>query len=292
MVIDFRVRPPFQSFRETGLFKAWNNPPKSGAFHLMAEGREPVPSAKTGDYGQFIAELDEAGVDLGVIVGRYTKTDSVGSGTVTPEEILDFMNLYPGRFVGIPALDPTAPDAIQQIKRMKALGMKGICVEPFWLDKCYRVNDPSLMDFYRAVDSEGLILMITLNWLCGEDTSWNDPKNIEDIAKECPNIPIVVPHSCYPKLVEFMGIQVRYKNVYSLPDSYFYFPFINTVEDQIIMYNHMLQDQVLYASSYPIRGFSQALRESLARDWLPIPREKFLWKNAARLLDLKLTVGI
>ena len=182
MIIDFRIRPPFKSFRETGLFKAWNNPPSSGAFALMAEGREPVISAKTGDYGQFMAELDEAGIDLGVIVGRFTKTDSVGSGNVTPEEILDFMNLYPGRFMGMPALDPTAPDALAQVRRMKSLGMKGICVEPFWLDKCYRVNDPCLMDFYRAVEEEKMTLVITLNWLCGNDTSWNEPKDIEDIA--------------------------------------------------------------------------------------------------------------
>ena len=290
MIIDFRVRPPFKSFRETGLFKAWISPPP-GPFTLMSEGREYVPSVGTRDSGQCRAERDAAGVHLGVIVGRVTKTTSVGSGNVTPEEILDFMNLYPGRFVGMPALDPTAPDAFAQIRRMKSLGMKGICVEPFWLDKCYRVNDPSLMDFYRAVAAEGLILVITLNWLCGEDTSWNDPKDIEDIAIACPDMPIVVPHSCYPKLVEFMGICVRYKNIYSLPDSYFYFPFINTVDDQIMMYNHMLQDQVLYASSYPIRGLSQALRESLDRPWLPIPREKFLWKNAARLLHLKLSIG-
>lgn len=286
MIIDFRIRPPFKSFRETGLFKTWNNPPSSGAFALMAEGREPVISAKTGDYGQFMAELDEAGIDLGVIVGRFTKTDSVGSGNVTPEEILDFMNLYPGRFMGMPALDPTAPDALSQIRRMKSLGMKGICVEPFWLDKCYRVNDPCLMDFYRAVEAENLTLVITLNWLCGNDTSWNEPKDIEDIAIACPNLNIVVPHSCYPKLVEFMAIMVRYPNIYSLPDSYFYFPFINTVDDQILMYNHMLQDQVLFASSYPIRGVGQALRESLDRPWMPVPKEKFLWKNAAKLLGI------
>ena len=284
MIIDFRVRPPLPSFRATGLFKGWLNP--TGAFVGMSEGREPIPSMLTGDYGLFMAEMDEAGIDLGVIVGRSTKTNTVGSGSVTAEEILEFMNRYPGRFLGMPGIDPAEDDAIAKVSRYKKLGMKGICVEPFWSTECLYVNDPSLFPLYEAIEGEGLILVLTLNWLAGKDTSWNNPQHIEDIAIRCPNLNIVVPHSCYPKLVEFMGICTRYPNVYSLPDSYFYFPFINTVDEQIMMYNHMLQDQVLYASSYPIRSLSQALRESLARPWLPEPKEKFLWKNAARLLNV------
>lgn len=284
MIIDFRIRPPLPGFLESSLYTNWGNP--RGLFLSMAEGREPVPAMHLG-INAFLEEFDNSGIDMGVIIGRVSGSSGQKKGAVTVEEIADFMELRPGRFRGISAIDAAAPDAVQQVRRAKAMGMSGVCAEPFWGDNGLRVNAPQLMDAYHAAEEEGLILVLTLNFICGNTTAFNQPRDIEDVAVACPKLKIVVPHACYPKMNEFMAIVARYPGrIYTLPDCYFYFPFINTVHDQITMYNHMLQDQVIYGSAYPIRSLKQALRESLDRPWLPEPKEKFLWKNAATLLGL------
>ncbi len=51
--------------------------------------------------------------------------------------------------------------------------------------------------------------------------------------------------------------------------------------------NSLLQDRILYASRWPLLPFDLAMRELKELPLKPEVREKWLWRNAARLLDLK-----
>ena len=283
MIIDFRMRMPSPGYLASSAFEVWRS--TKSRYGSMSEGRRPVPSMDAGDMDLFVAEMDEAGIDLGVLIGRKTKTAVRGRGNVPVEEMLTIMNRYPGRFEGMAAVDPLDPAPCTEIRRIKAAGMIGVCMEPFWSSESLYLNDERLLPVYQAIEAEGLLFSTTLNWMCGPNTSWNEPEHLEQIALWCPNLPILVVHACYPRTDELMAVAARHPNIYLIPDCYLYFPFLNTTEDQMMMYNHMLKNQVLFGSSYPIRGLGQALEESIARPWLPEARELFLWQNAARLLE-------
>ncbi len=241
-----------------------------------------------GDMDAFVREMDESGIDIAVIIGRMSKSNDKGSGNITADELNEVCQRYPGRFIGMPALDPQDEDAFEQIDHALELGMPAICMEPYWCQTPMNLNDKRLFPIYEYLQEKHMLFNTTLNFNCGYHSSTNDPFHLEQVAAAFPDLPILVTHACWPRGVELMAIAVRYPNIYLVPESYVYFPFANTVKDQMIMYNHMLQDQVLFGSSYPIRGFKQSLEHSLALEWLPGPKEKFLWKNAARLLHLKL----
>ncbi len=287
MIIDFRVRPPIESYLRSGAFEVWENP--NSPYRNQWEGRIKTPSMD-GDMDLFVKEMTDAGIDISVIIGRMTKVHDKGRGNVTADDLLSIMKKYPGRFAGMPAVDPLASDAMEQIERAAAMGMVGICIEPFWSSEPLFLNDSRLFPLYKKIESLGLLFTTTLNFNCGESTKWNSPYHVEQIAMACPAMPILITHACWPLLTELMAIAVRYPNIYLIPDCYFYFPFINTAKEQRIMYNHMLQDQVLFGSSYPIRGFGQAVELSLEQgQWLPGPKEKFFWKNGAKLLHLQIS---
>ncbi len=240
-----------------------------------------------GDMDAFVREMEEAGIDISVIIGRMTKVQDKGRGNVTADDLDAIIRKYPGKFAGMPAVDPLDPDAMEQIERAADMGMAGICIEPFWSSEHMFLNDSRLFPLYKKIESLGLLFTTTLNFNCGDSTKWNSPYHVEQIAMACPDMPLLITHACWPRLTELMAIAVRYPNVYLIPDCYFYFPFIDTAKEQRIMYNHMLQNQVLFGSSYPIRGFKQSVELSLEQgQWLPEPKEKFFWKNGARLLHL------
>lgn len=288
MIIDCRVRPPIPSYLSSGAFHVWTDPELG--YKCQWEGRRVDPSMQ-GDMTAFVNEMDACGIELALIMGRMSKSNDKGSGNITAQELEEVCQRFPGRFLAIPGLDPQDADAREQIDSFCAMGMPGICLEPYWCRDPMNLNDRRLFPVYEQLEQKGMLLNTTLNFNCGYHSSTNDPFHIEEIAKNFPRLPILVTHACWPRVVEMMAIAVRYPNIYLIPESYLYFPFVNTVKDQMIMYNHMLQDQVLFASSYPIRGLAQSLEESLALGWRPEVLEKFLWRNAARLLRLELTAA-
>jgi len=288
MVIDFFIQPAIKGFSDSNFFSDWNIPKRLHS-SLLHEGN--AQSSTLQNVEALIGELDGNNIDIGVIIDKQEPhnkdyTDSLGR----MEKLAEFINAYPNRLRAIPIINISAPEAKKHIIMARQMGMTGVRVDPFWGTGGYPLNAPQFLDIYKTIEEKNLILVVPMCFMSGKSTSQNQPQAIEDIAISCPNLKIVVLYSCYPKLNEFMAMIARYPNrIYSLPSFYFYYPCINTVQDQTIMYNHMLQDQVLYGSSYPIISLSNALKESINRKWLQEPKEKFLYKNAAKLLQLPIT---
>ena len=290
MIIDFRLRPPLPAYRDSYAFTIWHTP--TPPYHRQWEGRRPVPSSVSGDMDEFVREMRSAGINYGVLIARTTKPAPQGREkemNVGIDDLLGIIRAYPGLFTGVAAVDPLDPMAEKEIVRARESGLAGICIEPTRSAECLRLNDPRIMHVYKNVEESGLFLLTTLGFNTGKDTSWNDVSYVEEICMACPNMPFVITHACWPHVVDLAAVAMRNPNLYLVPDCYFYFPFISTSQEQIQLYNHLLQDQVLFGSSYPIRGFQQSVEESLALPWLDEAREKFLWKNAARLLHLTIS---
>src|SRR5688572_20415439 len=118
-VIDFRLRPPLLGFKDLIMYSQGERRDRLTRQH----GMEPAPSAQQQSMELLLKEMDEAGVTLGVVMGRF----SGGMGSISNQDVAKIVRDYPGRFVGVGSVDPTSRKAaIRQIEEAVALGLKGI----------------------------------------------------------------------------------------------------------------------------------------------------------------------
>ena len=123
MVIDFRLRPPLHGFLGTLMYAAGER--RDGFTRTV--GFEPSPAAQRQDMGLLLAEMDAAGVDRGVVVGRLAGT----LGSVANEDVAAIVADHAPRFIGAASIDPTArKGACDTITRCVAQGFKAINIEP------------------------------------------------------------------------------------------------------------------------------------------------------------------
>ena len=124
-VIDFRVRPPFNSFSNLTIFNA-----RLAAHNRPASWVGPVPeSVLQRSMDLFLAELDAAGVQRAVVWGRAVKDPNAST---TLEDVADLVKRYPTRFLGfggirIPNNPVESEIAVSETeKALVNLGLSGI----------------------------------------------------------------------------------------------------------------------------------------------------------------------
>ena len=287
MLIDFRVRPPFKSFLKLDIFAnaSWRNHEQKG----NRSRREWCASFEKPCMEAFMDEFEANGTTLGVVMGRRNiGGGTFGQGNVTPEDLYELMNAYPGKFVGMGGFDVAQPDLLKDVEHsVKELGMRGVCIEPTWSDKIYYADDPFLFDLYQCCDELNVPVCITMSFRQGPSIKYADPMQIEGVARKFPNLKIIIPHAGWPFFINSMAIQAAYPNVYMIPDVYLYPEFMPLREDYVRFSNVATPGQVLYASSYPVRSMGQALRLWRQMAWFADTLEKTLYGNAAKLLGLE-----
>lgn len=284
MAIDFRVRPPYGVSLNQCLFQGQLPSPDRASEGPFSIGRRRIPSAVEGSMDLLIQEMNIAGIDVGVLMGRQTHNPVYGSSDTN--ELFELAEKYSGRFVVFAGISPEDEDWREQMDAAAARGAKGIGVDPGWYVNPMRLDDDRMMPVYEYCCEKGLILSATSSIYLGSDVSFSDPAAIHRIAVRFPRLKIVVPHACFPHTPQILGVAMVCPNVYLMPDCYFYnkhMPLADAIADAA---NGYLMHQLLFASSYPVSGFQQAVEGWAAR---PLSREALLHSmhyNAARLLGL------
>lgn len=283
MVIDFRVRPPFKSFLGLKLFRPRSAHPDPVTMSGLLLGIEPCESFSQQSMDLFLAEMDEAGIDMSVIMGRHAPASF---GVTSNEDVAELVRMHPSRFVGFGgAGGPDIDAVIATVDTIRDLGLRGVAMDNGnW--GCYD-DDEKLFPVYRRVEEHGLILSLTSSIFIGSDMSYCMPIHIQRVAKAFPGLKIVVPHGGWPWTTEMCAVAFQCPNVYLAPDFYMYLPCIPGAEQFLRAANSYLSHRLLYSSSYPIRPLGQSLRQFKGLDFSD---ERILGQclgaNAKRLLGL------
>lgn len=284
MIIDFRIRPPFKEFLSMGPFDV-----RASGFDPQYPGQMygyiPPRSVTTRALSVFMDEMDAAGIDYAVVCGRAsTSSSSFSKGYVGPDVLYELVNLYKGRLFGVAALDALDPMAPKIAERsVRELGMRGISIEPGWCSEPCYCDDPRLEPIYETAESLGIFVMITMSYLIGSDLSYSDPMRLEHVVSRHKGTAFLVPHACWPHYSSMAAVSFKYPNLYWVPDFFFYLPFMPSV-DVMPAFNTALKRQVLFASSYPVRGLEEAVRLWKEKAWDEEALQLSLYGNAARLL--------
>jgi predicted TIM-barrel fold metal-dependent hydrolase len=227
---------------------------------------------------QFVEQLDEAGVEWGIIDG--------GSHEKTAEIVAQF----PKKFIGVAVVNPhDGMKAVRELERaVKELGLKCLYATPFRFG--IRANDKKFYPLYaKAVELNiPVFIYATMTYRTDFPMDIGHPVNIDEVAMDFPEMKIVAGLGGWPWVPEMVGVARRHQNVYISTAGHRpkYFAVPGSGWEMLMQFgNTLLQDKVVFASSWWTYGLSikQVIQEMRALPLKETVKEKWLYENAARL---------
>ena len=284
-VIDFRVRPPFNSFSNLTIFNA-----RLTAHNRPASWVGPVAESVTQrSMDLFLSELDEAGVQRAVVWGRAVR-DIKASTTL--EDVAELVKRYPARFLGfggirIPNDGTEAQIAVAETERaLTELGLSGITLEPgFALSPTLGPDDPNLYSVYERCQALNGVLALTISVRAGTAMRFSNPEAVDSVAHRFPKLKIVIGHSCWPWVAQAIGVAYRNSNVYLHPD--FYGLGCAGHQQWVEAANTLLGEQIIFGSAYPLAAVKPMIDGYRRLGFREEVLENVMYRNAARLLGLE-----
>lgn len=278
MIIDFRLRPPFNGFLDTLM---WDVPRTKNV--NVRRGYTPTESICTRSIDALLREMDEAGITMGVAAGRDARSVI---GGVENSDLLALQRAHPGKFIACPSVNTADPKAaVDEIGRYALeFDVKGIVVEPGVAPQPLYPTDPSLFPIYEQCAAHNKPVLIMGGGNAGPDISYSDPVHLDRLAAKFPKVNFVATHGGWPFVQQMVGVAFRRPNVFVCPDMYL----LNSpgCQDYVAAANEYMQDQFLFATSYPFSPLKEYLDGFLALPWKPQVVDKLLYKNAQRVLGL------
>ncbi len=142
-------------------------------------GQAPPPYTPF-DPNRILDRMDAAGVDMAMVCSLAQRIEN--------DFIAGLVEKHPDRFIGFGQVMPQADDALDEIARMKDLGISGLKLHPSMHG--YHVADHGLLDpvFEKCAE---LGMPVLINAL---DDAFCAPLAIEEIAKGHPTVPTIIAH--------------------------------------------------------------------------------------------------
>jgi len=282
MIIDFHFHPfckeaTWQDLDQVAEAMWGLNPNQKKRMRVMLQNL-----ANKYSINNYIELMDKFEIEKAIIVSFNIKT-AYGVCLVTNDDIANFVDKYPERFIGFAGIDPPSPEAIEQVEyALESLELKGIKLVPpvqkFNLeDKIYDPLWEKILEYNTPLWIHGGHQVST----AGSDAKLGHPMRIDDLAMRYPEMTIIVGHMGTPWFWDTYSVVIRHPNVYvdisAHPELYQYFPWDAYT-------NSNIEDKVLFASDHPLCHWNQIIPSV---DKLPISesfKTKILYKNAIKLL--------
>ncbi len=278
-VIDFRFRPNTQ--------QTISGIQNSKMFKGLCESID-FSKMKPQTVEEVVADLDTHGVVRAVITGRDCET-TYGAKS-NNESVIEFVKKFPNKFFGFIGLDPhKGMQAVYELRSaIQDLGLHGAAIDPY-LAQIY-ANDAKYYPIYAKCCELDVPLVFTTGpatLVPGAIIDHVAPRYIDFVARDFPDLKIVISHGGYPWVNEAIIVAQRNRNVYIDLSEYEFSPM---AEAYVQAANTMIPDKILYASAHPFVDFREALATYRQLPFKADVLQKIMHDNAARLLGLKVDV--
>lgn len=289
-IIDFRLRPP------TGPYRTFFTPNVVGGVNRIfgqtvprsyTISTEPWPHAEDRAIRALIAEMDTAGVRLGVMNGRHSvnrpvpvhiEDGDLAALTVRTEQ----------RVVGLAGIDFDKPmnEILAALDTaVKELKLVGFCMEPGLARTPMYADDEKLFPLYERIAELKVPMLFMTGPLAGPDISHTDPVRFDRVARRYGTMPVVLGHGCYPYVNEAIALAYKSEvtglmNVFVSPDVYMFAPGGKAYAQAV----DWLPNRMVFASAYSFMGVEEAVRESLKLEVGEDALDCYMYRNAEALL--------
>jgi predicted TIM-barrel fold metal-dependent hydrolase len=245
------------------------------------------PKAKIATADELIASMDEAGVDISVILNIGWTTHELCRET--NDYIIESVARYPRRLVGFGAVLPQSPQATAEIERCAKAGLRGVGEMRPEIQLFDLTDEVTMAPFVAALKRHKLILLTHASEPVGHNYPGKGaitPALLYPFITRFPELTIVCAHwggglpfyALMPEVKKAMA-NVSFDTAAS--------PFLYTPE----VYNQVIPlvgaERILFGSDYPLLAPSRLLKEIKALD---LPKEinnLILSGNARRLLGIR-----
>ncbi|MGH7784269.1 MAG: amidohydrolase family protein, partial [Candidatus Binatia bacterium] len=205
------------------------------------------------------------------------------------EMVSDVIKKYPQRFRGLAGIDPNeGMDGVRKLEyAIRELGFIGAHLYPHWFElapdhrkyypfyaKCVELNVPIQMQVGHCL-------------LYSKERplkSVGRPITLDTIACDFPELKLIGIHTGWPWVEEMISVAWKHPNVYIGTDAYapkYWKP------ELIHFIDSWGQTKVLFGTDFPVIEFRRATAEVDELNFKAASKEHLMWKNAARVYDLK-----
>jgi predicted TIM-barrel fold metal-dependent hydrolase len=246
------------------------------------------PKARIATVDELISSMDEAGVDISVILNIGWTTHELC--LETNDYIIDAVSRYPQRLVGFGAVQPQSPKAAAaEIERCAKAGIKGVGeMRPDI--QLFDLGDEMIMNpLAEVLKAHKLVLLLHASEPIGHEYPGKGgitPDILYPFITSFPDLTVVCAHwggglpfyALMPEVKKAMG-NVYFDSAAS--------PFLYTPE----VYSQVIQlvgaDKVLFGSDYPLLAQKRLLNEIEALGLAEESQSRLLAGNALKLLGIE-----
>jgi len=180
---------------------------------------EPWEMQKNADPSSLLRSMDKYGVDVACLLPEsMMDTTGYSSRWVSNGDMGKIVESNPDRFVYEPNISPVkqrgVKHAIWDLEYW--VKEKGAKIFKYYPPEDTYINDPDLWPFYKKAEELGIVLDIHTGfcWVPPGKSKYALPIQLDDVARDFPNLKIVAFHMGYPYCDDLNMVAMGHPNVY------------------------------------------------------------------------------
>lgn len=198
-----------------------------------------------------------APVDVTIVLGF--KSHYLGA-EIANQRIAALVSEHNDRLVGFAGIDPSSPrEALTELNRARSeLGLKGLAVAPAAQD--FHPTNTHAMRVYAEAAERGLpILFHTgLTITAATKMEYAQPILLDEVARELPNLKIVIAHMGYPWVHETVVLLAKHPNVFAEISWIVNEPW-QAYQAMLSAHQFGVMDKLLFGSGFPTSTASRSI---------------------------------
>lgn len=284
MIIDYASRPPAPVFDQSKAAHLAN-------YRRVYASSESKAATGTGasTMADYLAMYDRAGVRHVVVKAR--DVESTFGWRIRNEDVADFCRANGERFIGFAGVDPhKGMTAVRELEfAVRELGLRGLNLQCF--EHKLAINDSRMYPLYAKC----IELDIPVNIHCSINFSsvtlmeYGRPALLDQVMVHFPELRVCAAPPGFPWVQELIGVAWRHPNVHIglVAVRPKYLAVAHSGYESLLQYGRtILQDRIIYGSSYPLTPLQQSLDDINSLGLEPDIRHKWMYQNACNFLGL------
>ncbi len=179
---------------------------------------------------------------------------------ISNDYVADYVARHPDRLIGLAGIDPSDPrEAIAEMTRAREeLHMPGIAVAPA-AQGFHPTNSRAMLVYAEAADRAMPVLFHTGVFIATETKlEFARPVLFDEVARELPNLRIVIAHAGYPWVQETILLLAKHPNVFAEISWLVHQPW-QAYNALLTAHQHGVMHKLLFGSGFPTATASQCI---------------------------------
>lgn len=210
--------------------------------------------------------------------------------------VSEYVQRYSPKLIGFAGIDPTIDGCLDELGlAQEELGLKGVTVSPGLQD--FHPADTRAMELYAECIRRGMPVLFEQNHRsAAAKLEFARPLLLDEVAREFPELRIVVSHLGYPWIHETVVLLAKHANVFADVAGLLRHPWLS-YNALVPAYEYEVMDKLLFGSDFPHRSPAECIEAlysvnqvSAGTGLVAIPRQKLrgiVERDALALLGIE-----